>query len=142
MRKWNGCPSPAQNQSKRLQSLVRPERTTSLMYPPRVVLKMKPRFTLVKMVLLTEIFRTPSLFPSLNFTAAEAEESRQLVTEMFSQRRAGPQASVEMNTMQSSPVSIVQLAIRTSLHPSRSMPSAQTDRKSTRLNSSHIPLSR
>ena len=65
-------------------------------------------------------------FPSLNFTAAEADESRQFVIVMFSHANAGPQTGEEIKMMQSSPVSMTQFEIRTSRQPSRSMPSAQT----------------
>ena len=59
-------------------------------------------------------------------TTVKWDASRQLVTITSSQSRAGPQASVEINTMQSSPVSMAQLEMPTSLQPSRSIPSAQT----------------
>src|SRR5205823_1759954 len=98
----------------------------SLISPPRVLLKIKPRFTLVRTVWSTTMLRMPARFPSLNFTPADAEDSRQLVTLMFSQTKGGPQEFSETNTIQSSPVSMVQFEMETSLHPSRSMPSAQT----------------
>ena len=67
------------------------------------------------------------LLPSLNLMAAEAEESRQLVTVTFSQGYAGPHSLIpQTKTMQSSPVSIRLLEMLMSLLLTMSMPSAQT----------------
>src|SRR5437899_1738864 len=126
MRKRKGCPSPAQNQSNRSQLMVRFENSTLLIAPPKVLFKAKPRLTWLNKQSLTRTFLMPARLPSLNLTPAEAEESRQLVTLMFWQLRAGPHVSWETSATQSSPVSMAQLAIETCLHPSRSMPSAQT----------------
>jgi hypothetical protein len=54
-----------------------------------------PRFDAVMTELSMVTRRTQLLFPSQNFTALEADESRQLVTVMFSHGSAGPQISAE-----------------------------------------------
>src|ERR1035438_4878374 len=121
-----GSPSPHQNQSWRRQSMVRFESTTSLTYPPSKTMKAMPRFDPVITVLSTVTCRMQFMFPSQNFNALEAEESRQFVAVMFSQGSAGPQILDDHNTMASSPVSMVLFEMCTSLHPSGSMPSAHT----------------
>src|SRR5208337_1105753 len=121
-----GCPSPAQNQSNRLQLIVRSESVTLLIEPPSAVRRTTPRLTLLNRQWLTLMLRTPARLPSANLIPAEAEERRQLVTQIFSQGRAGPHRLPDTKATQSSPVSMAHLATLTSWQPSRSMPSAQT----------------
>src|SRR5579883_2222142 len=82
--KLNGLPSPAQNQSKRCRWMVRLEMITSRMKPPATICKVIPRLQLVMTQLSITTFRMPTLMPSVNLIAADAEENRQFVIVMFS----------------------------------------------------------
>src|SRR5580658_8524560 len=94
--------------------------------PPSNTINARPRFELVITTLSTVTRRTALELPSQNFSALEAEESLQLVTVTFSVGSAGPQMFDDHRTIASSPVSMVELATRTSWQPSGSNPSAQT----------------
>src|SRR3954468_11556909 len=97
MRSRNGWPSPAQNQSPRLQLITRLENTMLLIAPPKVLFNASPRFTLLKRQSTTRMSRIATRLPSLNLIAADADESRQLVTTTCSQIFAGPQESCDTN---------------------------------------------
>ena len=76
-------------------SMVRLDRTMFSTAPPSKVMKAMPRFELVMTQLSMVTLRMPAMLPSQNLMALEAELSRQLVTVMFSQGRAGPNQSIE-----------------------------------------------
>ena len=76
--------------------------------------------------LLITTWRTGPAISSPILTAAEAELSRQFVIVTFSHARAAPSKSRLFSEMQSSPVTIVQLEIRTSLQPLGLIPSLLT----------------
>jgi hypothetical protein len=88
--KWMGSPSPHQNQSNGLHSIVRLVITTFSSVPPSNTIKAMPRFEPVITQLSMVTLRMATSFPSQNLSALDAEVSRQLVTVMFSQGRGGP----------------------------------------------------
>src|SRR5580692_1179693 len=95
--------------------MVRFDMTTLLIEPPVAIWRVTPRLVSKIAQLLINMSRIARLLPSLNLMAADAEESRQLVTVICSQGAVGPHSSIpQTKTMQSS------------LQLTMSIPSAQT----------------
>src|SRR6185503_4086087 len=78
--KWSGSPSPHQNQSKRLHSMVQLEMTTFSTTPPSKTMKKMPRLELVMTQLLIVTLRMALKLQSQNLMALDDDDSRQLVT--------------------------------------------------------------
>ena len=75
--------------------MVRLEMTMFSTTPPSKFMKAMPRLDSVMTQLSMVTLRTAFMLPSQNLMALEAEDSRQLVTVMFSQGRAGPNQFME-----------------------------------------------
>ena len=75
--------------------MVKFDRTTSLTVPPSKSMNAIPLLEPVMTQLSIVTFRMQFMFPSQNLIALEAEVSRQFVTVMFSQGRAGPNQFIE-----------------------------------------------
>ena len=96
MLKWIGSPSPHQNQSKRWHSMVRLENTTSLHDAAVEHHEGEAAIGVGNDAVVDgHVADGVAMLPSQNLMALEDDDSRQLVTVMFSHGSAGPHQFVE-----------------------------------------------